>query len=111
MKHLLRMANTAYVVSLGAKSAGLLAGALVLLLLAGWLTYVLLDDGLFLLIPAFIGGKGISLVIRGLEPFASQQSKSDPATSWLEQRRNARHRPQRQAPAEPSRQHRARYRA
>jgi 1,4-dihydroxy-2-naphthoate octaprenyltransferase len=82
-----RVANTAYVISLGAKSAADLGGALLLFLLVCWLTYAFIEAPLFLIIPALLAVKCASLVIRALQPFASQQAKSDPAASLLGQRR------------------------
>jgi hypothetical protein len=51
-----------------------LAGAAFFLLLAGWLGYIMRNTGLLLIIPAMIGGKGASLVLRALEPFGGNRS-------------------------------------
>ena len=52
-----------------------LAGAAFFLLLAGWLGYLMRNTGLLLIIPAMIGGKGASLVLRALEPLAGNRSR------------------------------------
>ena len=75
IKNLARVANTTYFVLLTAKTAAYLAGAVLLLFLAGWLAYIFMDDGLFLIIPALVVAESVSLVLRALEPFASKRFK------------------------------------
>jgi hypothetical protein len=76
MKSLTRFADKTFLALQCGRSALYLAGAALLLLLAGWLAYVLMDDAVFLVIPALIGWKGSSLVLRALEPFAGKQPRS-----------------------------------
>jgi hypothetical protein len=76
MKSLSRFADRTFLALQCGRSALFLAGGAPLLLLAGWLTYVLMDAGLFLIIPAMIGWKGSTLVLQALEPFAGKQPRS-----------------------------------
>jgi hypothetical protein len=74
MKSLSRFADRTFLALQCARAAVFLAGGALLLLLAGWFAYILMDDAVFLVIPAVIGWKGASLVLRALEPFAAKQS-------------------------------------
>jgi hypothetical protein len=76
MKSLSRLADRTFLALQCGRSALYLAGGVLLLLLAGWLAYILMDAGLFLIIPAMIGWKGSTLVLRALEPFAGKQARS-----------------------------------
>lgn len=75
MKSLTRLVDTTRLVMQSFRSGLDLAGAAFFLLLAGWLGYIMRNTGLLLIIPAMIGGKGASLVLRALEPFAGKQSR------------------------------------
>jgi hypothetical protein len=76
MKPLTRLVDTARLVMQSFRSGLDLAGAAFFLLLAGWLGYIMRNTGLLLIIPAMIGGKGASLVLRALEPFGGNRSRS-----------------------------------
>lgn len=75
MKPLLRLVDMTRLVLQSARSALDLAGGAFFLLLAGWLGYSMRNTGLLLIIPAMIGGKGASLVLRALEPFAGDRPR------------------------------------
>jgi hypothetical protein len=76
MKSLTGLVDTTRLVMQSFRSGLDLAGAAFFLLLAAWLGYIMRNTGLLLIIPAMIGGKGASLVLRALEPFAGKQSRS-----------------------------------
>jgi hypothetical protein len=75
-KPLTRLVDMTRLVMQGFRSGLDLAGAAFFLLLAGWLGYLMRNTGLFLIIPAMIGGKGASLALRALEPFGGNRSLS-----------------------------------
>jgi hypothetical protein len=76
VKRLSHLANMMMLALQCGRSAIYLAGGGLLLLVAGWLAYILMDAGLFLIIPAMIGWRGSTLVLRALEPFAGKQARS-----------------------------------
>jgi hypothetical protein len=75
LKTLSRVADATYLIFLSAKSAAYLAAGALLLGFAGCLAYTLSDPWLLLVFPALFGGKGISLVMRALEPFAGRRPR------------------------------------
>jgi len=90
MKASSRLLQTTFTVLSGTRSAGYLTGALVWFALAILLAYAFRNAGIFLIIPALIAGKGVSLALRALEPFVNKQPKPDAGAVWLEKRRSTR---------------------